>query len=70
MSFNLETSNDISSNLKQLSELLDQLKEISFKNVNKRSDDYAVDLCQQMCSLSTELSAKLSQKLPFDKQNK
>lgn len=64
MSFNSETSNDINSNLKQLSELLDQLKEITFKNVNKRGDDYAIDLCQQMCSLSTELSANFSKKLP------
>ncbi len=59
-----ETSKDISSNLKQLSELLDQLKEISFKNVNKRSDDYAVELCQQISKLSVELSANFSQKLP------
>ena len=66
MTLDPKTLNDINSNLKQLSELLDQLKEITFKNVNKRSDDYAADLCQQMCSLSIELSANFSQKLPAD----
>lgn len=66
MSFNTKMSNEINSSLKQLSFLVDQLKEIAFKNVNKRSNSDAVQLCQQIGNLSVELSANFDQKLTAD----